>query len=608
MPTPAPDGAVPPRSEVSPAVWWTAVAMALATLDLSQHLFKNWVAFDDGAMGQAAALVRSGAWPHRDFTDIYSGGLALLDAGAQWLFGDTLIALRIPLGIATILWVGLLAACFRRFVSPAAAAGLALVAYLWGPPLYTAAMPSWYMLFLATAVVWSLLRWHETGESRWWGLAGLCVGLAIFIKINALFLLAACGCVLLLDERIRSGLLGAVIALLGVAGACLTVSRGWPAGAAAMLYLPLVALAVAAVRHDRLRTEPPPADLRRTLGPGAWLGAGVAVVLVPWLAAYAATGALRPLIDGVLILPFKRTAFAALVPPAFWIPDLAVLALLGWALFGRWTEARAFRAALLVVAAALLATEAARRSPDWMVLLGWREIRIAALVALLAAAVVRWRTRGEEARPVMIVAWVAAWFALLQYPFGAPNYLAYVAPLILLAGTAAAAATIPRTLGAAIAFALALWTTGVDHDQPLTILGYGHISPPRQLARFELPRGGIEIPVHEAYWYSAIDEILDRWGADTILAGPDAPEIYYFTGRPFQGREFFEFMAPDWSTDEFVSRIARGHPDALVLNLRPYFSRIPIDSVMARLPERPVADTTIGRFRLLRFAPAHASP
>jgi hypothetical protein len=608
MPSTTPDGAAPSRLRVSPTFWWTTLAMALAALDLSQHLFRNWVAFDEGAMGQAAALVRGGAWPHRDFTDIYSGGLALLDAGAQWLFGDDLRSLRIPLGIAAIAWVGVLAACFRRFVSPAAAAGLALVAFLWGPPLYTAAMPSWYLLFLATGVVWALLRWHESQEVRWWGLVGLLVGLAIFIKINALFLLAASGCVLLLDDRIRSGWLGAGLVLLGVAGACATVSRGWPMGTAAMLFLPLVALAVASLRHDRGVVEGPAADFRRTLRPGAWLALGLGVVLVPWLGVYAATGALAPLIDGMLVLPFKRTAFAALVPPAFWLPDLVAIGLLGWAIFGRWTEERAARAAVLFLAFAFFAIEAARRSPDWVVFFGWREIRILGLTALLATAVVRWRERGPEVRPIMIVGWVAAWFALLQYPFGAPNYLAYVAPLLLLAGTAAAARTIPRVLGAAIALALALWTTGVDHDQPLTILGYGHFSPPRPLAVLDLPRGGLRVPEHEAIWYLSIDEVLDRWDAKTIIAGPDAPEIYYFTGRPFQGREFFEFMAPEWSTAEFVGRITRGHPDAVVLNLRPYFSRIPMDSVVAALPMRPVADTTIGRFRLLRFTGTDASP
>jgi hypothetical protein len=601
------DGAAPSRLRVSPTFWWTTLAMALFALDLSQHLFVHWVSFDEGAMAQAASLVRGGAWPHRDFTDIYSGGLALLDAGAQWLLGDDLRSLRVPFGIAAVLWVGVLAACFRRFVPPAAAAGLALVAALWGPPLYTAAMPSWYLLFLATGMVWALLRWQETQAPGWWGLAGLLIGLAMFVKINALFLLAASGCVLLLDDRIRSGPLGLLLVILGIGGAGMTVSRGWPLGGAAMLFLPLAALAAAAVKHDRELADGVPADFRRALRPGAWLGLGLGLVLLPWLGAYALRGALGPLIDGMLVLPFKRTAFAAQVPPAFWLPDLFAMALLGWALLGRWSAQGAARAAVLVLAAAVFLIEAARRSPDPVVYYGWREIRILGLTALLAVAVVRWRTPGPEGRAMMVVGWVAAWFALLQYPFAAPNYFAYVAPLLLLAGTAAACRTIPRTLGAAIAVALALWTTGVDHDQPLTILGYGHFSPPRPLAVLDLPRGGLRVPEHEAIRYLSIDDLLDRWNARTIIAGPDAPEIYYLTGRPFQGREFFEFMAPDWSTAEFVERIRGRRPDALVLNLRPYFSRIPLDAVVAALPMRPTADTIIGNFRLLRFTTAPPS-
>ncbi|HET7470102.1 MAG TPA: hypothetical protein VFJ81_10525, partial [Gemmatimonadales bacterium] len=120
----------PPLAGAIGARGWTLLAMAGAALDLSLHLFRNWVAFDEGALGLASSLVRQGRWPHADYADVYSGGLALLGAGAQWAFGDDLISLRIPLGIGTILWVGLLAACFRRFVSPWAAAGLAFVGYL----------------------------------------------------------------------------------------------------------------------------------------------------------------------------------------------------------------------------------------------------------------------------------------------------------------------------------------------------------------------------------------------------------------------------------------------------------------------------------------------
>ena len=576
--------------------------MALATFDLSLHLFNNWIGFDEGMMGLAATLVRHGAWPHHDFTDPYSGGLALLDAGAQALFGNDLRALRIPFGFATIGWVAVLAACFRRFVSPAAAAGLALVGYLWGPPLYAAAMPSWYLLFLATAVAWCLLRWHESGRAAWWGAAGVLIGLALFIKINALFVLAGAGCVLLTHERHRWGIIGVALLFGGILGAVATVGRDWPWANALMLTGPLLAFAAAWAWHRHRTGTLLAADLRPVVAPSAWLALGVAAVVVPWIGAYAAQGALGDLVQGVLILPFRRGAWARLVPPELVWPDLVVGVAMGGLLLARMSEATGRRVAAGVLVVAMIALQAAQLSPESAVYVVWRMLRICAVVALLGVAVIGLRSAEGRAGPGAIVGWIACWFALLQYPFGAPNYLAYVAPLVLLAGTAVASMGTPRVVGGAVALGLALWTLTVDHGEPLTTLGFTHQAPPPKLARLDLPRGGIMIQEIGSRMYLGVVAQLDRWQARTIVAGPDAPEVYYLSDRPFPDREFFEFMAPEWSASVLAARIEHHHPDALVLNLRPYFSRVSIDSVLGALSRRPIADTTIGHSRLLRFA------
>lgn len=596
---------MPPRP--SPAFWWTALAMALATFDLSQHLFNNWVGFDEGTLGLAATLVRGGAWPHHGFTDPYSGGLALLDAGAQAVFGNDLRALRIPFGFAAIGWVAVLAACFRRFVPPPAAAGLALVGFLWGPPLYTAAMPSWYLLFLATGVAWCLLRWHESGRPAWWGAAGMLIGLALFIKINALFVLAGAGCILLTHERHRWGIIGAVLLFAGVLSAVATVGRDWPWANSLTLSLPLLALAAAwAWRHHRAGTLLT-TDLRPVLAPSAWLAVGVAAILLPWIAAYAMRGALDDLVQGVLVLPFRRGAWARLVPPGPAWPDLVVGGVMAAVLFGRTSEVTSRRVAAGVLVVAMLALQAAQLSPEPVVFVVWRMLRVGAVVALLAVAVTTLRAPEGRAGPGLIVGWIAAWFALLQYPFASPNYLAYVAPLILLAGTAVASAVTPRPVGAAVALSLALWTITVDHGQPLTTLGYTHQAPPPKLAPLDLPRGGLRVQEIGSRTYLGIVAVLDRWQARTIVAGPDLPEVYYLSDRPFQGREFFEFMGPEWSAGVLAARIEHVRPDAVVLNLRPEFSRVSIDSVIAALSRRPVADTIIGHFWLLRFSSAPPS-
>ncbi|HEU4569125.1 MAG TPA: hypothetical protein VFS07_00995, partial [Gemmatimonadales bacterium] len=169
------------------------------------------------------------------------------------------------------------------------------------------------------------------------------------------------------------------------------------------------------------------------------------------------------------------------------------------------------------------------------------------------------------------------------------------------------AAGLPRAPGVALAVALAAWTLGTAHGQSLYMLGWRYHRPLPYVPLTEL-RGGLLVPVWEAAEYERIFGLLASWQARTVVAGPDSPEVYYLGERPLPDREFFEFMAPEWSAAAFARRIATHHPDAVVLNRRPGFSRVDVDSVVALLPWRPIADTTTGRFRLLRFAPAHASP
>lgn len=608
------------RLRVAPALGWTTLAMALAALDLSGHLFHGWVPHDEGALGLAAAAVRAGQWPHREFTDIYSGGLAFLDAGAQALLGDSLRSLRLPLALAAIAWVGLLAACFRRFAAPSAAAGLALLAFLWGPPLYPAPLPSWFLLFLATAVVWALFRWQETGAPRWWGLIGLLTGVGIFIKVNALFLLAGAGMVLLagrpdperrpapdLGGRLAGGAI-AGIAMAGALGGAAVIQRGWGWAYSWMLALPLLVLGLVAAE----RAWSAPGTARERLlplrAPLAWLVGGLTIILVPWVAAYAMRGAAGSLAEGVLILPFRRSAFAALLPP---VPGLVELAFaIGFAFLIRPPRAPSVARWVAggIVLLAAFGIWRGRGNDVQVIETGWRIVRVLGVTTLLLLALHWSRDTGRAGGPFVAVATVAAWFALLQYPFAAPIYFAYVAPLLTLAAAALMhASATPRLVAVALALAMGGWALGTGHGQAVYDLGR-RFHPPVASAILPMPRGGIDVPAWQADAYARIVGRLDEWGARTIVAGPDAPEVYYLSGRAKADRDLFEFFDPAWSARTFARRIDSLRPDAVVLNLDPDFSRVAVDSVLAMLMTPPVADTTIGGFRLLRFADPDARP
>src|SRR4051812_9164667 len=69
------------------------------------YLKRGWVPHDEGAFALSAERVLQGELPHRDFDEIYTGGLAFVNAGAMRAFGMTLVAMRYPLLITFLLWV-----------------------------------------------------------------------------------------------------------------------------------------------------------------------------------------------------------------------------------------------------------------------------------------------------------------------------------------------------------------------------------------------------------------------------------------------------------------------------------------------------------------------
>src|SRR3984893_629975 len=69
------------------------------------HLKRGWVPHDEGAFAQSADRVLHGELPHRDYTEIYTGGLAYLNAFAFRYLGEDLAVLRIVLFVFFLLWI-----------------------------------------------------------------------------------------------------------------------------------------------------------------------------------------------------------------------------------------------------------------------------------------------------------------------------------------------------------------------------------------------------------------------------------------------------------------------------------------------------------------------
>ena len=604
-----------------PARLWLLATLVAGAVYLGLYLNRGWYPHDEGALGQAAERVLAGEVPHRDFDEPYTGLLTYLHAAAFAVGGIRLPVLRIPLFLVTLAW---LAAVFRialRSTGPPGAALVTLVALAWSVPNYPASMPSWYNLFFATFGVLFLLRWNETGASRWLVLAGLAGGVSFLFKLSGLFYVAGAALFLLYatrtsepgDPEPRRPDLGARLVGAGVTIAMLVLAMYLWRSVAPLYWfrviyhfvLPGTLLAFALAAREWL----PPYQrgstrIRSLVRAGVPFAAGVAIPVVLFAAGFASADALPAVINGVFVAPFRRLAFANMRPPAsFWVLAAVPLVILlrprPDPSHRRWRLAGAVVALLLI---AVLWLAGAESFPHRFV---WQSLRgLIPPVAAIAALIMVWpRVRegwhsGGVTRFVLL-AMVTAFASLIQFPFSAPIYFLYVAPLLLLSLMALVQGigrTPPplsaATLGFYGAFAVLLVTPGA-------MVGMGFRAESNHPdVKLELPRGGLRIKPEDAALYGAlIPELISRAGSGGIWAGPDAPEVYFLGGFKNRTRALFDFLANGTSEGGTISpnsnvalflRSLEG-VTAIVINGNPNFSPpLPaelIDSLRARFPE-----------------------
>ena len=142
--------------------------------------------------------------PHRDFDELYTGGLTYLNAAAFRVSGANFATLRWMLFLFFLAWVPALFYIASRLVPPLAAGLITCLAVAASVPVYSAPVPSWYNLFFATFGTAAALRFLEN-RNRWWlAIAGLCAGLSFLAKISGLYFLAAIFLFLIFLEQTES--------------------------------------------------------------------------------------------------------------------------------------------------------------------------------------------------------------------------------------------------------------------------------------------------------------------------------------------------------------------------------------------------------------------
>ena len=384
---------------------------------------------------------------------------------------DPAVTLRLLLFALFALWIPVVYWSARRFATPSLSVVVTLLAGAWSIPAYSAAMPSWFNLFFAGFAVACLLRHLETSGRRWLVAAGIAAGVSILVKVVGLYLVAGCLLALAFFEqaapcrdpeprgsggRLYSGLVTAA----GIALSLLVWSVVRRV-AEPVVFLHFV-LPAALLSGWLAVTEwrQPPSIARVRVGALAGLVlpflVGVAMPLVVFAIPYALREGLGDLYQGVFVDPLQRLDFARRRPPQLKtmlniVPVLAVLGM-SW----RLPESRRLRVAGFL---ALLCGLLLFLGSNWRVYPRvWFSMRSLIPVVTLCGIAVLWaaaRSKGARGgvppshsarapglRELQLFTFlsVTGFAGLVQFPFTAPIYFLYVAPLVALSVLAVVAA------------------------------------------------------------------------------------------------------------------------------------------------------------------------
>ena len=205
----------------------------------------------------------------------------------------------------------------------------------------------------------------------------------------------------------------------------------------------------------------------------------------------------------------------------------------------------------------------------------------------------------------MLLLSVTALTSLVQFPFSAPIYFCYVAPIAILAaaGLCASIADPPRfVLGTLIVFyvlfAVLRVTPGFIYS-----MGTSYAEDTR-IERLDLPRsGGLRVDPLEAQVYEELIPLVQSHAVGSyIYAAPDCPEIYFLSGLQNPTRTLFDFL--DHSTDvgdrteQILSTLESHQVNVVAINKAPSFSRSMYPILRQTLEERYPYSAEMGHFQV----------
>jgi hypothetical protein len=586
-----------------------AVVLGVAGIYAGFHIGRGWAPSDDGALSQSALRVMQGQLPHRDFAEIYTGGLSFIHALAFRAFGVNLMSLRICVFLFFLAWVPALYYIALRFTNAIAAGAATLLAVAWSYPNYPAAMPSWYNLFFATFGAAALLRYLEVRTRRWLFVAGVCGGVSILIKVIGAYYVAGILLFLaFLEQSENSGEGSETEALNKEAG---ETQNSWPyrvfSVSALLLFLatlvhvlyarlsvaeffqfvlPSTALVGLILVGERTAVGETRQRFRTIFALAIPFLCGVVSPVILFLLPYARSGALSQFFAGVTSSAITRSVELGLLRPASIeksIYALALVAVLAAAMYWPDLQGKLVGAVFALGLVALLVKAAT--SSEIVLGVWYSAATLTPLVVLLGAAVVM--AAGKRSGPtkiqsqqIMLLICVAAVCTLVQYPWAASIYLSYSLPLTLLA-LVAIVATARRQPGT---YALAAVTGfylvfGVVMLVPDYLYEFTH--KVGRMSELHVERAG-GLRINYAANFEGLTHFLQQHSPNGLMyAGNDCPELYFLSGLKNVTRD--DGGAPP---DEVLKALQSDDLKLVVINEGPLFPSSKMNSAVRAEVER----------------------
>ncbi len=596
------------------------LVLLLSALYMWKELKRGWVPSDEGTIAECADRVLRGQLPHRDYHEGYTGALSYLNAAAFRLFGTNLVSMRYMLYLFFLAWVPAIYYATYKFSSASMASTVTMLAVVWGPPNYAAAMPSWYNLFFATFGLAALLQYIEVESSIWLVLAGACGGISLLFKLPGLYFI--CGALLFLvfreqmaprsqtaNSRERFWYRVFVVSWITLYEAVVFSLLRKMANGATYLYfwIPQLAIGTAIIWHEFQVAEKRTNRFLYLARELALFGIGVAIPITLFLVPYALGGNVPLLLQDIFVVSGRLLGQASMKPPMGWFLEGSVvdLLLISVLILTRSKVATKFwdevllgaPLAILIPTALILGYKS-----KYFYQLAWSSIWVIAPFAAIIGArlVIRQSSlkldKVQRERLFLTLSVMSA-CSLIQFPFSNTIYFCYIAPLVLLS-VASIVSLMDRPPRLAVSgmmsfcflyAVLELTPGGVYH------LGVEY-APDTQTVRLALPRaGGLKVSAASARQYEELCRLISQHArGEFILAKPDSPEVYFLSGFHDPTGIFFDFMeTAEGRTQRALQAIQIDNINLVVLNHRPPFAGPISGELMTALqrefPNRAVA-------------------